>query len=90
MSRRVLRSTPGPPLFFFMSASSLQAGVDVDRVHHDLKDAVEAIDGKLPSEHGHGMEYVAPDDTKRRWQAQSCPKTRCAPVPAAADAKFLA
>ena len=24
--------------------------------------------GKLPAEHGHGTEYVAPDATRRRWE----------------------
>mmetsp|Transcript_28656 Transcript_28656/g.94224 ORF Transcript_28656/g.94224 Transcript_28656/m.94224 type:complete len:643 (-) Transcript_28656:275-2203(-) len=47
----------------------VKAGVDVDRVHHDLKDAVEAIDGKLPAEHGHGLEYNAPPETVARWKA---------------------
>jgi D-lactate dehydrogenase len=47
----------------------VKPGVDVDQIHHDLKHAVEAISGRLPAEHGHGVEYEAPADTKARWQA---------------------
>ena len=34
-----------------------------------LKHEVEGMGGKLPAEHGHGTEYVAPEATRRRWQA---------------------
>jgi D-lactate dehydrogenase (quinone) len=44
-------------------------GVDVDEAKHALKHVVEyECHGKLPAEHGHGTEYEAPPETKRRWQ----------------------
>ena len=33
-----------------------------------LKHEVERMGGKLPAEHGHGTEYVAPEETRRRWE----------------------
>jgi D-lactate dehydrogenase (quinone) len=43
--------------------------VDADAVKDNLKNAVEAeCGGKLPAEHGHGTEYIAPSNTKERWQ----------------------
>jgi D-lactate dehydrogenase (quinone) len=34
----------------------------------DLKLKVENIGGKLPAEHGHGIEYKAPTETQERWK----------------------
>ena len=34
-----------------------------------LKREVEALGGRLPAEHGHGTEYVAPQATRSRWEA---------------------
>ena len=31
---------------------------------------VEDMGGKLPAEHGHGTEYVAPKEAQQRWQEQ--------------------
>ena len=46
-----------------------ELGVDVDEAKHALKKTVESkCRGKLPAEHGHGTEYVAPPDTQRRWK----------------------
>ena len=45
-------------------------GVDIDKIKYKLKRAVEHnYKGKLPAEHGHGTEYKAPEDTRRRWMA---------------------
>jgi FAD/FMN-containing dehydrogenase len=34
-----------------------------------LKKTVEhKCGGKLPAEHGHGTEYVAPEETRQRWK----------------------
>ena len=33
-----------------------------------LKNVVEQMGGKLPAEHGHGTEYVAPVDVQNRWK----------------------
>ena len=44
--------------FLFVRSSSLAAGARVLRRSR----------GKLPAEHGHGTEYVAPEATRRRWQ----------------------
>ena len=30
-------------------------------------EAIEAVGGKLPAEHGHGTEYHAPMETQQRW-----------------------
>jgi D-lactate dehydrogenase len=44
-------------------------GVDIHEAKHDLKKTVEFdCQGRLPAEHGHGREYVAPPDTQKRWQ----------------------
>ena len=44
-------------------------GVDIHEVKMQLKKTVEHdCGGKLPAEHGHGTEYHAPEETKRRWQ----------------------
>jgi D-lactate dehydrogenase (quinone) len=43
--------------------------VDVHQAKHDIKHIVEAeCYGKLPAEHGHGTEYVAPPETQARWK----------------------
>jgi len=47
----------------------VKPGVDVHEMHVDLKHAVEALEGKLPAEHGHGTEYTAPPETAARWMA---------------------
>lgn len=44
-------------------------GVDVHQAKHDLKATVEfECGGKLPAEHGHGTEYIAPPETQERWR----------------------
>jgi len=44
-------------------------GVDVHKEKNKLKHVVESeCGGKLPAEHGHGTEYIAPEETKNRWQ----------------------
>jgi D-lactate dehydrogenase len=44
-------------------------GVDVHKAKHDLKAIVESrCRGRLPAEHGHGTEYVAPKETQERWK----------------------
>lgn len=42
---------------------------DAHQAKMQVKAAVEACNGKLPAEHGHGTEYVAPPDTQARWKA---------------------
>mmetsp|Transcript_11816 Transcript_11816/g.24925 ORF Transcript_11816/g.24925 Transcript_11816/m.24925 type:complete len:746 (-) Transcript_11816:623-2860(-) len=44
-------------------------GVDTRSEKLALKHSVEDEGGKLPAEHGHGTEYNAPDDTKKRWMS---------------------
>lgn len=45
-------------------------GVDVHRAKMELKKSVEhSCGGKLPAEHGHGTEYLAPAETQLRWKA---------------------
>ena len=47
---------------------AVAAGVNVDAVKGALKTSVEqTCHGRLPAEHGHGCEYVAPPDTRKRW-----------------------
>lgn len=44
-------------------------GFNVHEAKYSLKKMVEhGLDGKLPAEHGHGTEYVAPIKTQKRWQ----------------------
>eukprot|EP00549_Striatella_unipunctata_P025846 CAMPEP_0118675120 /NCGR_PEP_ID=MMETSP0800-20121206/1273_1 /TAXON_ID=210618 ORGANISM="Striatella unipunctata, Strain CCMP2910" /NCGR_SAMPLE_ID=MMETSP0800 /ASSEMBLY_ACC=CAM_ASM_000638 /LENGTH=163 /DNA_ID=CAMNT_0006570403 /DNA_START=240 /DNA_END=731 /DNA_ORIENTATION=+ len=44
-------------------------GVDVHAEKMTLKKTVEEQSkGKLPAEHGHGTEYVAPPETQQRWK----------------------
>jgi D-lactate dehydrogenase len=44
-------------------------GVDIHEVKMQLKKTVEhKCGGKLPAEHGHGTEYVAPEETRQRWK----------------------
>ena len=46
-----------------------EANVDIKRAKHMLKDVIEfECSGKLPAEHGHGTEYVAPITTQERWK----------------------
>ena len=47
---------------------AFKPGVDAHAAKMDLKHAVEDMGGKLPAEHGHGTEYVAPEATRQRWQ----------------------
>ena len=42
--------------------------MDADAAKMELKAEVEKLGGKLPAEHGHGTEYVAPAETRKRWQ----------------------
>ena len=45
------------------------AGVDIEHAKHMLKDVIEfECSGKLPAEHGHGTEYIAPYTTQERWK----------------------
>lgn len=44
-------------------------GVDTHSEKMALKHSVEDEGGKLPAEHGHGTEYNAPEDTKKRWMS---------------------
>jgi len=41
--------------------------VDVHKAKKDIKRAIEASGGKLPAEHGHGMDYAASLDAQKRW-----------------------
>jgi D-lactate dehydrogenase (quinone) len=44
-------------------------GVDIHAAKYDLKRVVEhECGGKLPAEHGHGTEYIAPPETQERWK----------------------
>lgn len=44
-------------------------GVDIEKAKHALKQVVDhECGGKLPAEHGHGTEYVAPPETQERWK----------------------
>jgi len=44
-------------------------GVDLHEAKYSLKRTVEKdFGGKLPAEHGHGTEYVAPPATQTRWK----------------------
>ncbi len=40
---------------------------DVRNCHVEIKKSIESRGGKLPAEHGHGTEYVAPVATQERW-----------------------
>ena len=43
-------------------------GVDTHEAKMEFKHIVDEVcHGRLPSEHGHGTEYKAPEDTKERW-----------------------
>lgn len=44
-------------------------GVDTHEEKMLLKHTVELHGGKLPAEHGHGTEYIAPLETQKRWMA---------------------
>lgn len=44
-------------------------GVDAHAAKMTMKAEVEALGGRLPAEHGHGTEYKAPAETRRRWMA---------------------
>ena len=48
---------------------AFKPGVDAHAAKMELKHEVEGMGGKLPAEHGHGTEYVAPKETQMRWQA---------------------
>ena len=46
------------------------AGVDTHQAKHDLKHRIEAENGgRLPAEHGHGTEYIAPAEAQTRWKS---------------------
>jgi D-lactate dehydrogenase (quinone) len=47
---------------------AFRRGIDPHTSKMALKHEVEGMGGKLPAEHGHGTEYVAPEATRRRWQ----------------------
>ena len=43
-------------------------GFNVEEAKMQLKKTIEhTCKGKLPAEHGHGTEYVAPEETRQRW-----------------------
>ena len=42
-------------------------GVDTHEEKMAFKHSVEEEGGKLPAEHGHGTEYIAPQETQKRW-----------------------
>eukprot|EP00535_Pseudo-nitzschia_heimii_P011572 CAMPEP_0197196522 /NCGR_PEP_ID=MMETSP1423-20130617/32402_1 /TAXON_ID=476441 /ORGANISM="Pseudo-nitzschia heimii, Strain UNC1101" /LENGTH=700 /DNA_ID=CAMNT_0042650327 /DNA_START=186 /DNA_END=2288 /DNA_ORIENTATION=- len=43
-------------------------GIDTHAAKMELKEVVDVVcKGRLPAEHGHGTEYKAPEDTKKRW-----------------------
>ena len=45
-----------------------EEGVDTHTAKMKLKHIVDDVcGGRLPSEHGHGTEYIAPAATKERW-----------------------
>ena len=46
---------------------AFRGGVDALAAKMKLKHEVERMGGKLPAEHGHGTEYMAPEPTRRRW-----------------------
>ena len=48
---------------------AFNVGVDAHAAKMELKHAVEGMGGKLPAEHGHGTEYVAPEPARKRWEA---------------------
>jgi D-lactate dehydrogenase (quinone) len=48
-------------LAFDRSADALECQMQIKKV-------IEMRGGKLPAEHGHGTEYVAPAETQRRWR----------------------
>ena len=48
---------------------AFEPGVDVHGAKMAIKRAVEQLGGRLPAEHGHGTEYVAPADMQARWVA---------------------
>ncbi|CAE8635991.1 unnamed protein product [Polarella glacialis] len=50
---------------------SLMFGPEVDVLvaKKAIKKAIEKAGGKLPAEHGHGIEYEAPAETQDRWRA---------------------
>jgi len=46
-----------------------ESGVDTHAAKMALKHVVDEVcHGRLPSEHGHGTEYHAPEDTQKRWR----------------------
>lgn len=46
-----------------------EADIDIEHAKHVLKDVIEnECSGKLPAEHGHGTEYIAPPATQQRWK----------------------
>ena len=44
-------------------------GVDTHKEKMAFKHTVEEEGGKLPAEHGHGVEYHAPESSQKRWMA---------------------
>mmetsp|Transcript_33437 Transcript_33437/g.73149 ORF Transcript_33437/g.73149 Transcript_33437/m.73149 type:complete len:641 (-) Transcript_33437:432-2354(-) len=42
--------------------------INVDEAKYAIKHSVEDTGGKLPAEHGHGIEYPAPKEMLQRWQ----------------------
>jgi D-lactate dehydrogenase (quinone) len=46
-----------------------ECGVDIHAAKHALKAVIERkCGGKLPAEHGHGTEYIAPPEAQQRWK----------------------
>ena len=43
--------------------------VDIEEAVHTFKHVIERdCGGKLPAEHGHETEYIAPSETQERWK----------------------
>lgn len=51
---------------------AVKAGVDAHDAKMTLKHTVEHMGGRLPAEHGHGTEYIAPKETQARYIAMGC------------------
>jgi D-lactate dehydrogenase (quinone) len=43
--------------------------VDVSKAKKQVVSCIGGCNGRLPAEHGHGTEYVAPPETRERWMA---------------------
>merc|ERR1719473_621637 len=41
--------------------------IDMKQAKKVVQHAIAKVGGKLPAEHGHGIEYTAPAETQQRW-----------------------